>query len=369
MNFKLVRTICILFLLVFCGLSTYFLIQKRNIEIKSSINSVAEKVKEDLPIHSPTPTLVISDKRVITQKYHAFQTFNNCGPATLSMALSYWNMSISQKELGNILRPYQIAGGDNDDKSVTLQEVADQAESYGLYSYLRPNGTPQMLEEFISQGIPVVTRTWLKPDEDIGHYRVIRGYDRTTRTLIQDDSLQGANISYSYDDFNAIWKPFNYEYLVIVDEGKKELAEHILGEELKENIAWKNALLRIEREIVDDPENWHLTFAKSRIHYYLGEYDKSIEEFEKVESRISFRTLWYQIEPILSYFEVETFDRVFSLTTNILNNQNRAFSELYHLRGLIYKKQGNRDLARVEFEKALVYKNNYMPSIQELNSL
>ncbi len=360
----------IIFLALFMGLSAYFLIN-RNRDIESPVGNISKTLKEVIPSILPSPTLSlnIAQSYTVPQRLHVYQTFNNCGPATLSMALNYWGINISQQELGNILRPYQVAGGDNDDKSVTLEEVANQAEEYGLYSYLRPNGTSEKLEKFIFQGIPVVARTWLKPNEDIGHYRVVRGYDRNTRTFIQDDSLQGENLSYSYDEFNEIWQPFNYEYLIIVDESKKDIVESILGEELDEKVAWQNALERIEKEVSQNPDNWHLTFAKSRIHYYLGEYKKSVEEFEKVESRLSFRTLWYQIEPILAYFELGDYDRVFEISERILNNQNRAFSELYYLRGQIYLKQGNIENARREFETALLYKHNYRPAQEAFNSL
>ena len=319
---------------------------------------------------TPAPLLPsLPESFEIPQRYHTFQTFNNCGPATLSMALSYWGIDKSQQELGNILRPYQVAGGDNDDKSVTLQEVARQAEEYGLHAYLRPNGTTDKLEKFISQGVPVVTRTWLKPNEDIGHYRIVRGYDKNALELIQDDSLHGKNLRYSYEDFNSIWKQFNYEYLILVDDDKKVIAEQILGEELEENTAWENALARINEELMNDAKNVHLIFARSRIYYYLKEYDKSINDFEKVEASLSFRTLWYQIEPILSYYELGEYDRVFQLTDQILNNQNRAFSELYQLRGEIYLKQGNMEAARNEFETAIFYKKNFQPAINSLNSI
>lgn len=339
--------------------------------IQSPVGGAIEKVRESIPSFAPSPTLSlqIPDSYIIPQQLHVYQSFNNCGPATLSMALSYWGINVSQAELGNILRPYQVAGGDNDDKSVTLQEVADHAQSLGLNSYLRPNGTPEKLQALIAQDIPIVARTWLGASEDIGHYRVVRGYDKSSNSFIQDDSLQGENLSYTYDDFNTIWQPFNYEYLVIVPDEKKEAVEAILGEELDERTAWENALSRIEGEIAENPGNWHLTFAKSRIYYYLGEYDKSVEEFEKVESRLSFRTLWYQIEPIRAYFELGNYDRVFEITNRILNNQNRAFSELYYIRGQIFLKQGDIEGARSEFESALLYKHNYTPAQEALNNL
>lgn len=312
-----------------------------------------------MPMATPTPThIVYPTSQTIPLKLHVFQSFNNCGPATLSMALSYLGIEKSQAELGQILRPYQVPGGDNDDKSVTLSEVAEQAEKYGLHAYLRPNGDMESIKAFIANDIPVVTRTWLKVDEDIGHYRVIRGYDSSTNTIIQDDSLQGKDLTYGFEEFNKMWQPFNYEYLVIVGDSKKNVVEQILGDELNEETAWKNALKRIEVESAGEPENIHLIFAKSRIYYYLKDYQKSVEEFDKVENRLSFRTLWYQIEPILSIYETGNNDRVLSLTQRILNNQNRAFSELYILRGKTYERLLDPQTAKLEYEKALLYNTN-----------
>lgn len=324
------------------------------------------KLKTQTNIFTPTP-IPLPNSHTIPIRTHVFQTFNNCGPATLSMALSYVNIDKSQAELGQILRPYQIAGGDNDDKSVTLEEIANQAKKYGLYAYLRPNGTIEKLRSFISHNIPVVTRTWLKTNEDIGHYRIIRGYDDVTLQIIQDDSLQNKNLRYSYTEYLQLWQPFNYEYLVIVNEEKKELVEKILEDEIDEKKAWKNALERINQEIKIQPDNWHLTFAKSRIYYYLGEYKNSVREYEKVESKLSFRTLWYQIEPILAYYHLGNYEKSLFLINKILNNQNKAFSELYILRGDIYKKTGNKEAAVSDYQKAVFYNKNLEEAQQRLN--
>lgn len=321
------------------------------------------------PTRSPSPTPPpIPDSYVIPQKLHVFQSFNNCGPATLSMALSYMGVSKTQQELGDILRPYQVPGGDNDDKSVTLEEVAKEAEKYGLISYLRPNGTSDKLKQFIANDIPIVTRTWLKPDEDIGHYRIVRGYNEIEKIFIQDDSLQGKDLSYTYSDFDEIWRTFNYEYLVIVSPDKKEIVERILGEELNEQKAWENAKIRIESEIQKDPSNWHLIFALSRIKYYLKDYNGSVEDFNKVENLLSFRTLWYQIEPIRSIYETGEYDRVLLITDKILNNHNRAFSELYIIRGDIIRSRGNLEDARSEYQKALQYNINLEEAKSRLSS-
>ena len=311
------------------------------------------------PTASPSPILTpIPSQKILLTDYHIFQTFNNCGPAALSMALRFYGINVSQAELGNALRPYQVPEGDNDDKSVTLEELAEKSKGYGFIPYHRPMGNPEIVKQFIVNDMPVIARTLTKPSEDIGHYRVVKGYDETAGTFIQDDSLQNKNLEYTYGDFNEIWKKFNYEYLVLVPSDKKETADAILGENAKAKTAWQNAVENSEFELSSNPNDIYARFNLSVALYNIGDYKRSAYEFEQVENLLPFRTLWYQIEPILAYYELGNYDRVFEITDRVLNNYNRAFSELYILRGEIYKEQGNITAARNEFEKAVFYNSS-----------
>jgi hypothetical protein len=324
------------------------------------------------PTITPTPTITLltppSYKVLDNKGYHVFQTFNNCGPAALSMALSFYDIDVSQKELGDALRPYQNPQGDNDDKSVTLAELAEKAAEFGLVPYHRPGGTIQRVKQFIAYDIPVITRTLLKSDDDIGHYRVVKGYDDQGQ-LIQDDSLQGKNLTYSYDEFDELWKPYGYEYLVLVPGDKKEIAEALLGEDVDAQSAWSRAVDGFNRKLSENPDDVFARFNLSVAYYHIGEFRKSAQAFEAVENRLSFRTLWYQIEPILSFYELEDYDRVFQITDRVLQRYNRAFSELYLLRGEIYKRRGENEFARSEFQKAVFYNKNLSEAQEALSSL
>ena len=311
----------------------------------------------------------LPNQKTLGNIHHVFQTFNNCGPASLSIALSYFDIIESQQSLGQALRPYQNPQGDNDDKSVTLEELAEKAEEFGFVSYHRPAGNIELLKNFVNNDMPVITRTWLKPNEDIGHFRVVKGFDNLRGHLIQDDSLQGKNLRYTYDEFNAIWKKFNYEYLVLVPVEKKELAEQILGENKDAKTAWQNAVENSKNELTNNPNDIYARFNLSVALYNIGDYKRSTEEFEKVENLLPFRTLWYQIEPIQAYYELGNYERVFQITDKVLNYYNRAFSELYILRGKIYQKQGNIEAARSEFQKAVFYNSNLQEAQELLNSL
>lgn len=350
--------------------------------ISSSNQSISKPVIQNSPIFFPSPTPTITLQTPPPSKTlssplenHIFQTFNNCGPAALSMALSYYGINETQATLGEALRPFQVPGGDNDDKSVTLQELSEKSKDYGFVPYHRPNGNSEIIKQFITYDIPVITRTYLRENEDIGHYRVVKGYDSAQQNFVQDDSLQGKNLRYSYDDFNTLWEKFNFEYLVLVPQEKLEIAQTILGEDKDEKTAWQKALRRVEDaqrgtqgKLAESPESVYDRFNLSVAHYNVGNYKESAEEFEKVESKLPFRTLWYQIEPILAYYELRNYDRVFEITDKILNNHNRAFSELYLIRGEIYKNQGNLEAAKQEFEKAVFYNKNLKKAQDALNS-
>lgn len=364
-KFKALSTFLAFFGALILGLF-FFFIQSRDLKQENNIIS-----RVNLPIldrTSPTPTQIPlqapTQQKVLENNYHIFQSFNNCGPASLSMALSYYGINKSQAELGEALRPYQVAGGDNDDKSVTLEELAEKSREYGFVPFHRPNGNMEMIKSLITYDIPVITRTWLHLDDDIGHYRVVKGYDEENKQIIQDDSFENKNLRYSYADFNEIWKKFNYEYLVLIPEDKIEIAKQILGEDYDSKTSWTKAVKNAQQQLSENPNDIYARFNLSVALYNIGEFKRSTEEFEKVENNLSFRTLWYQIEPIEAYYELGNYSRVFEITDKILNNQNRAFSELYIIRGNIYLKQGNKDAARAEFEKAVLYNKN-MKAAQE----
>lgn len=319
------------------------------------------------PVVSPTETSKItlkqpSDKALLPRTKVSYQTFNNCGPATLSMILSYYQIFKSQKELAEQMRPYQHPKGDNDDKTIFPEEFIDWVEKFGLKAIHRPNGSLQLIKLLVSNGIPVVTKTWLKPNEDIGHYRIIRGFDERAKVIIDDDSYFGPNRRLSYFDFLSMWQPFNYGYIPIFEPGKEEIVKAILGEDLDLAVVYQKAVERAKKEAELTPDNVYPIFNQVTSYYHLGEYEKSVAEFEKVESRLPRRVLWYQIEPVLSYKELKNYDRVFQISNWIFEHGNRAFSELYQIRGEIYLEKGDQESAHREFELALKYNKNYQPA-------
>jgi hypothetical protein len=170
MNRKILIAIVLIF---FLGIAGYFVYQNRPKPPVTSKFVQNVRQEKDEPVSTDTAQLdtrlesekpVLKDKKVeivepgnyveLKNPKHIYQTFNNCGPATLSMILSWYGVDVSQAELGQKMRPYQNPQGDNDDKTIFTHEFVDWAEKYELQALGRVNGDIELLKKFTSNNIP-----------------------------------------------------------------------------------------------------------------------------------------------------------------------------------------------------------------------
>lgn len=342
-------------------LIAYMLFSSSKLPVQSlpTESLVTNAVPTQKPTPSPAPThLPLPSSFKLKGGTHTFQTFNNCGPAALSMALSHYLIDKSQNELGQRLRPYQHPQGINDDKSVTLAELAEFTKELGFIPYHRPAGDISLIKRALSQDIPVITRTLLESDSDIGHFRIVTGYDDVKTVLAQDDSLQGSNLEYSYSAFNDLWRAFNYEFLILLPPEKNHLAPTILENLFDPQTSWQQALNLSQQALTKNPADIYAGFNQSVALYHLGEYQNSINIFESVRYRLPARMLWYQLEPLLAYYTTGQYEQVLTLSQEILNADNPAYSELHYLQGKIHEIRGNVAKANESFRLAHTYNHN-----------
>lgn len=320
---------------------------------------------------SPThiPLKPVPSVYSLPQSEFVSQTYNNCGPATLSMVLSMFGKHVSQDELASKMRPFNNPYGGEDDKSVFADEFVRYAKQYGFEAVERPNGNRETLKKFVANGIPVVVRTMLNDHEDIGHFRIVRGYDDKQGVLIQDDSYQGPGLEYSYDSFDQLWQPFNYGYIVVYPAGKQQIVDQILGGEKDSVVAYQHSIERAEHELAENPNSVYSTFNIATAYFYLGDYQKSKEAYEKVAGQLPPRMFWYQTEPIQNYLALTDYDRVIELSDQTLESGNAAYSEMYFYKAQAYEGEGNTDLAKQELQRALYYNQNYLAAQKELSRL
>jgi tetratricopeptide (TPR) repeat protein len=329
----------------------------------TQLQQIVYEEEEPVEIAEPPTTYSLQQANFISQ------SFNNCGPAAMSMVFSTYDLQVSQEELASKMRPFNNPFGGDDDKSVFPDEFVNTAKEYGFESLHRPNGDIDLVKKLIANDIPVIVRTWLNPGEDVGHFRIIRGYDDDAQIFIQDDSYQGSGLTYTYDQVMEMWKPFNYGYILIYPKEKQAIVETILGENMDQKVAYQNALKRANEDLKANPDDAYAEFNRSTAYYHLGDTKRSIDSYDKAKDGLPDRILWYQYEPLFAYQKEKKYDRIFEIAEGILNNGNRAYSELYQMRGEIYKERGEIDAARAEFEQAVYYNSNFEPAKKALETL
>src|SRR5665648_174867 len=122
------------------------------------------------PTLSPTP---LPPKVALNGIKHEYRSFNNCGPASLSMLLSFWGWQGDQRTTKAVLRPNE------DDANVMLPEmIAYVTANTNLKAMVRVGGSLEMIKQFIAAGFPVMIEMGHHPPDDwwMGHYVVVSGY-------------------------------------------------------------------------------------------------------------------------------------------------------------------------------------------------
>ena len=176
------------------------------------------------PSPTPTPTATAVPLPVsarIGDLRHKFQTWNNCGPATLAMTLSYFDLHLSQEETAAVLKP------DPEDRNVSPHEMAAYVNELTPYQALyRVNGTRETIRRLIANDIPVIVEIGIDPPGEFrwlgwyGHYLSMVAYDDELAQFWVYDSWFGTSEEplknahadgrvLPYADFDTYWPHFD----------------------------------------------------------------------------------------------------------------------------------------------------------------
>lgn len=221
------------------------------------------------------------------------QTYNNCGPATVAQLLQYFGYEVDQATTKAKLR------SGSDDKNVTLDEVsAYLKQDFGLESQVLINGNIPILKQLLAAGIPVVVEEWLRPNEDIGHVLLLRGYDDDRGGFVADDVYLGPNRFFPYEQFEwDQWQPFNRIYLPVYRPQQEETVRRIVGEDWDRDLMYRRALAAAQAETGLFPENAYSWLNLGSIALTLGETDLADRSLERSRSLgWPARLLWYRVD-------------------------------------------------------------------------
>ena len=320
------------------------------------------------PTTQPTPTPPI--RFTLTGLRHEHQGWNNCGPTTLAMALSYWGRSETQYDVAPVLKP------DPEDKNVSPWEMEAYTRGLGLGAIVRVGGTLDRLKSLVRAGFPVIVETWYVRDahDQLGHYRLIIGYDDAAQEFLTYDSLHGPDVTIGYQELDELWRVFNRAYLVVHTLERWDALAAILGPDLDDVVMYERALETARVEALTMPEScvayadcadW-VTFSWFSAGSSLTSLGRHAEaagaDDQARQLRLHYRMLWYQFGPYESYHAVDRYDGVIALADATLATANNL-EESYYWRGMARLAQGNTGGARADFEAALRYHENWLPAV------
>lgn len=328
------------------------------------------------PTATPMPTPQLPISATLPPITHTRQTWNNCGPATISMALLYFGQFGDQADAASFLKP------DPEDKNVSPHELAAYAQSLGLSTQLRVGGDLARLKRLIAAGFPVVVETWFipEPGDQMGHYRLLTGYDDNARHFIAQDSYNGPNVRLNYDALDELWRVFNRVYLVVYEPAQESELVAILGAELDDQVMYTRALETAQEEVIN-PSTECVAYedcADSTAFSWfnvgtslnaVGQHQDAAAAYDQARLLgLPWRMLWYQFGPYETYYAAGRFDDVITLATATLNVVDNL-EESHYWRGMAFLAQGNAGRARADFEAAVKYNPNFSPASEALESL
>ncbi len=305
---------------------------------------------------------------------HMWQTWNNCGPATLAMNLSYFGSTLDQAAIGTVLRRHP------DDKNVSPEELAAFAASQGYHAQVRVNGSADLMRLLLSNGVPVLIETWLEedPNDGMGHYRMLTGYDDAAQYWIGYDSYVDTGlfsslgpyrgIRMSYAETDALWKVFNRTYLLIYTDAQAPAVASIYGNTLDQTVMWQQATQQSQtlvQQTPDDPFSW---FNLGTNLTALGDYEGAAQAYDQARRLgLPWRMLWYQYGPFQAYQAVGRAQDVLTLADATLST-TQNIEELHYWRGQALSALGNTADAARAWQRALELNPDYRPAAEALTA-
>lgn len=330
------------------------------------------------PSSTPSPVatelpLIPSSSRLVPFT-HQFQTWNNCGPATLAMGLSFFGLDLDQELTAAALKP------NPEDRNVSPSEMVTYVNNEtDLSAINRVNGDVYTLKRFVANGYPVIIELGLDPPGEYrwmgwyGHYLLVVAYDDasaqfwvydswfgTSEVPVENADTDGRQVS--YEDLDNYWRQFNRSYTVLYHPEHEPDIEKIIGSDIDDNSMWLRALTMVRDELDADPDNVFLWFNLGSIYNELANYENSAAAFDQARAiGLPWRMLWYQFGPYEAYYHIGRYDDVILLADVTLLDRP-YFEESYYYKGLALDALGRDEEARTNLEQAVRFNPNFEPA-------
>ena len=336
------------------------------------------------PTVTPTPTIEptpIPSSVQLSGVRHEYQKWNNCGPANLSMALSFWGWQGDQRNTAAYLKPNPR------DKNVMPYEMAGFVQDEtDLRIVVRVGGDLDMLRRFLAAGFPVIVEKGFEGegfDGWMGHYEVITGYDDVRQRVTAQDSYIMPDLPVSYADLLTYWQAFNHTYLVIYPADRQAEVMRLLGSQADEAANSQAAAEKASDEIFASTgrAQFFAWFNRGSSLVRLQDYAGAAQAFDEayaIDAQLAvsdpehrpWRMLWYQTGPYFAYFFTGRYGDVISLATQTLVNASEpTLEESWYWRARARAAIGDSAGAVDDLRTSLQYHEGFTPSLELLQAL
>jgi hypothetical protein len=333
---------------------------------------------------TPTPTLEPTPLPAQVQLNgirHEYQKWNNCGPANLSMALSYWGWEGDQRPIASYVKP------NSRDKNVMPYELASFVENEtNLQVVVRVGGNLETLKTFLAAGFPVMVEKGFEGsgfDGWMGHYEVVTGYDDSKQLFTVQDSYIMPNLPLPYEDMLNYWRHFNYTYLVIYPPERREEVLELLGPHADPtyNTEMAAELASVEIFQTDGRDQFFAWFNRGTNLVRLDDYAGAAlayDEAFKIDAQIAitdpdaraWRIMWYQTGPYWAYYYTGRYYDVLNLANFTIENMSEpAVEESFYWRALAREALGDLDGAIADYKRALKWHPDWVLAQAQLGRL
>jgi tetratricopeptide (TPR) repeat protein len=264
----------------------------------------------------PLPAQVLLDSPPYEQ-----QTPNNCGPATLSMALHMYGWEGNQADIAAQIKPVL------QDRNVNPEEMAHYVRNFAgwLNIQYRVGGDLALLKTLVAARYPVIIEsvTSLDPNDALGptddlwaaHYLLLTGYDDVAQTFTVQDSYHGANLAVSYTQLESEWKPFNYLFMVIHLPQEEEELKTLLGDDWDPDQNRQRALELAEAATQENPDDAFAWFNLGSNQVYFERYNEAAMAYDASRQiGLPLRMFRYQFGPFIAYFHSNRIEDLLVLT-------------------------------------------------------
>jgi len=329
----------------------------------------------DSPIIAVTP---IPKSVQLDGVQHEYQTWNNCGPATLGMALSYWGWEGDQRPIAAFTKP------NSRDKNVMPYELAAYVEEETLFmAAVRTGGDIELLKRFLAAGLPVIVEKGFEgPDFEgwMGHYVLVTGYSDQDQIFTLQDSYYGPDQVMDYTDLESYWRAFNFTYLVVYPAERKVELTAILGPQSDEEYNFTYGAQKASDDIYAfaGRDRFFAWFNRGtnlvQLQDYAGAaavYDEAFALYPTIpEKERPWRMMWYQTGPYRAYYYAGRYQDVINLSATTLDAMSEpVLEESYYWRALARQALGDNKGAIKDLRLALKYHPGFEPALTKLQQL